>query len=352
VTTSGPAQVPPSNSRGICPNNDNGHLSFGLDRVSITFPVRSWERDVLAWDRKGTTKEGTPEYSESLSTSVDVAPGAQLFVRVYQGESLWMTRRGRIDFNPARLLDPAGHGLAPVESLRDVVGEALGLVRGLVRPSCSLGDVVLTRLDVARDFEGVENPAPLLHALVAGSRKWARSKCAYFDPHGADAQTLSIGSGGAGMVRLYDKYVETGGAVPRGTVRFEAECRKPWLKNYGGITTLSDVGDERVEELARNRWEWSEMGRAVVGSYDEVVAAVEGLGLSGKEAVALLGWIVAQWAGGAIQPSSRTTVSKYRKLTRQAGVCLAVGEVTSRRLDFDLGTEVTGSDLLSQRAPA
>ncbi len=320
--------------------------------MSVSFPVDSYERDVLAWTRKGTTKEGTPEYSESLSHSVPVAPGVQVFVGVFQGESLWMTRRGRIDFNPARLLDPNGHGLAPFESLREVIAEALGLVRGWVKPSCAMGDLNITRLDIARDFEGVEDPGALIHALVGTPRKWARSISLHFNPRGAGCETLSVRSGKAGMVRLYDKHAETGGEVPRGTVRFEAECRKGWLRTSGNIATLGDAKVQKIQELARNRWEWSQMGVTVVGSSEDVVLAVTDLGLSGNEALAVVGWIAVQRAGGAIRPASRTTEAKYRKLAREAGVCLAQGDIGSRRLDFETGREVTGSDLLAQRVPA
>ena len=271
---------------------------------------------------------------------------------MYQGESLWVTRVGQIEFNPAQFLDPAGHGLAPVGSLRTHVAEALALVRGLVRPSCALGDVVLTRLDIARDFEGVEDPGALLHALVSAPRKWARSITLHFNPHGAGCETLSVRSGKSGMVRLYDKHAERRGEVPHGTVRFEAECRKPWLRNYGHMAALCDVEAEKVDELVRNRWEWSQMGVVVVGSYEDVVSAVSDLGASGNDSLGILRWIVSQRTGGPIRPASRTTETKYRKLAREAGVCLAVGEVSSRRLDFDKGIEVTGSDLLAQRVPA
>lgn len=56
-----------------------------------------------------------------------------------------------------------------------------------------------------------------------------------------------------------------------------------------------------------------------------------------------VGWIESQKASSAIRPASRTTEAKYLRLTREAGVFLVAGEITSRRLDFDSGTELRRS---------
>jgi hypothetical protein len=74
--------------------------------------------------------------------------------------------------------------------------------------------------------------------------------------------------------------------------------------------------------------------------------------VSEHDSLGVLGWIVSQRCGGSIRPASRTTETKYRKLAREAGVCLAADETISRRLDFDLGTEVSDTEVFSQRLPA
>jgi hypothetical protein len=147
------------------------------------------------------------------------------------------------------------------------------------------------------------------------------------------------------MVRLYDKSAETNGAVAAGTLRFEAECRKDWLRRYGAIRVLDDVDEGRVEELAWNRWEWSQMG-VLVGQPDDLVAAVGKLGLGGMEALQLIGWIMVQRAGGKIGPGSRTTVAKLRGLARDVGVGYSpgmAGSAMARRLDFATGHEVVAA---------
>jgi len=227
-----------------------------------------------------------------------------------------------------------------------VISEALGSVQHLARPACAIGDLRITRLDVARDFEGVENPAATIQSLVAISRRWAKAITLDVDPRSSAPQTLSVRSGRAGMVRLYDKWAETNGAVAPGTLRFEVECRKGWLSNYGAIRVLKDVEASRVEKLAWNRWEWSQMGVVVVGQPSDVVAAVAQLGLDGMEALNVIGWIVVQESGVGIAPNSRTTVAKLRRLARDVGVGYSpgmAGSAMARRLDFATGHEVVAA---------
>jgi hypothetical protein len=332
----------PSNSGGTCP--DNGHPSIGLDRVTVSFPVAEHEHDAGAWDSRRTKREGTPAEYEALRAGVEVADDVRVFVSAFQTENArWW---GRVDFNPARVLDPGGHGLAPVASIREVISETLESVQHLARPACATGDLRITRLDIARDFEGVENPAGTLQGLVALPRKWAKSISLDVNPSSSACETLSVRSGKAGMVRLYDKWVETDGAVAVGTLRFEAECRKDWLRNYGAMRVLDDVDEGRVEELAWNRWEWSQMGVVLVGQPDDLVAAVGKLGLGGMEALRLIGWVVVQGADGGIRPASRTTEAKLRQLARQLGIGLSPdfpGSAVARRLDFDSGREVVAA---------
>jgi hypothetical protein len=336
----GSAQPFLSNSREACP--DNGHPSIGIDRLTVSFPVTEYERDLGAWDNHGTTRECTPAESDALRAKVEVANGVQAFVSVSRAKSrtsVW----ARVDFNPARVLDPDGYGLAPVTSIPDVVCETLRPIQHLTRPACAIGDVHLTRLDVARDFEDVENPAATFLSLLPMPRKWAKTTTLDVNPRSSRCETLAVRSGKEGMVRLYDKWVETNGAVAPGTVRFEAECRKGWLWNYGAMRVLDDVEACRVEELAWNRWEWSQMGVVIVEQPDDLVAAVARLGLVGMEALKLIGWIVAQGAGGGIKPASRTTEAELRRLARAAGIGLSPGfpgSAAARRLDFVTGREV------------
>jgi hypothetical protein len=273
---------------------------------------------------------------------VEVVDSVRAFISLSQAKG-WRNAWAKVDFNPARVLDPDGHGLAPVTSIREVVSETLGSAQHLAKPACATGDLHITRLDIARDFEGVENPAATIQGLVSLPRRWARGITLDVDPSSSACETLSVRSGKAGMVRLYDKWAETDGAVAVGTLRFGAECRKDWLRNYGAMRVLDDVDEGRVEELAWNRWEWSQMGVVLVGQPDDLVAAVGKLGLGGMEALRLIGWIMVQRAGGGIGPDSRTTVAKLRQQARDVGVGYSSGmawSAVARRLDFATGREI------------
>lgn len=83
-------------------------------------------------------------------------------------------------------------------------------------------------------------------------------------------------------MRLCDKWAETSGAAVPLAVRFEAERRRPWLKAYAKVKLLGIVTPERVERLARNRWEWSQIRVVTVGNPEDLVTAettaVEGHG--------------------------------------------------------------------------
>jgi len=109
------------------------------------------------------------------------------------------------------------------------------------------------------------------------------------------------------------------------------------------MRVLNDVHAAAVEALAWNRWEWSQMGVVIVGQSDDLVAAVVKAGLREMDALKAIGWIVVQGNGGGIEPGSRTTVAKLRRLAGEVGVAWSPGSerpFTARRLDFATGREV------------
>jgi hypothetical protein len=101
-----------------------------------------------------------------------------------------------------------------------------------------------------------------------------------------------------GCVRLYDKAAESRGKAASGTLRWEAEARVGWLRNYGEICKASDVTREKIGNLAMNRWEWSAMGAEVSGEAAVVQRALLS-GLSERETATFIGWLAMQRAGRA-----------------------------------------------------
>jgi hypothetical protein len=175
------------------------------------------------------------------------------------------------------------------------------------------------RVDVAKDFRSVVEPGSLIRGLGALHRPWSRKNLTHADPQKNGAQTLMVGSG-AGSVRLYDKHAETHGAVEEGTIRWETEARTDWAKNYGGVRCFGQLDSVSVERLARDRWEWSQMGVEVAGSMGRLVQSVRDSELTSRERRAFLGWLVEQSAGLGDDDMGSATLAKYRRLQRELGI--------------------------------
>ncbi len=316
--------------------------------MALSFPLRSFEPDPSAWAKRVETDPGTPAAALTLSGAVEVGEGedrVQAFVGVrqvpeHQGCQWW----GKVEFNPSRVADAGGYGLAPVAQLRPAVRAVAKQLSALVEPEDhNTGSWSLKRLDLARDFEDVDQAAVVIRALAPIHRPWARRNLVHADPTRNGAQTLMVGSG-AGVVRLYDKHAETDGAAPLGSVRWEAECKTGWLAAYGQMKRLNDVTEGAADRLARDRWEWSQMGAEVAGDLSRLVERVRHSGLTPREQAGFLGWLVMQAAGQGWQPGSQHTLAKYRKVQRDLGIAAPTDLVTTgavvRRLDWDTGREV------------
>lgn len=318
--------------------------TFGIDRVSLSFPVRDHQRDLSAWGTVQTFNPGTPSAAESRSTMVRASPDhdQRVFVGVKHivDTGQWW---GKVEFNPARMVDPEGHSLLDAGDLLRVVEETMDAVLTLLDPAVPCAAAMkVRRLDVARDFAGVSRPEALIRGLGPVHRPWARKNLVHFDPSKKHAQTLMVGSS-SGVVRLYDKNAETGGKAA-GVVRWELEARSDWCSKHGGIDTLSDAGAEQIDKLGRNRWEWSAMGNEVSGMV-EIVEKVMRSGLSYAKQQRLLGILLVMAAGGEAR-MSKESAAGYRKTIRDLGIALEPGfaetdEPTfSVRLDLETGTEV------------
>ncbi len=320
----------------------------GVDRISLSFPLRSFEQDSSAWASRMETDPGTPAAALTLSGRVSLGEGehqVDAFVGVRQvpahpGCQWW----GKVEFNPSRVADPAGYGLASVAQLRPAVHAVAKELGALVEPEDhNTGSWSVKRLDVARDFEGVDQAPTLIRALAPIHRPWARRNLVHADPSRQGAQTLMVGSG-AGVVRLYDKHAETQGRAAEGSLRWEAECRAGWLKACAGVQRLADVNEGSAGLLAGNRWEWSQMGAEVAGDLSRLVDLVRASSLTAREQRSFLGWIVEQAAGAAWAPPGKEALAKYRRVQRELGIAAPTDLVASgavvRRLDWDSGREV------------
>jgi len=333
----------PSNRKGTTSKYEATQVTAGVDRLSLSFTVDVADGNVTSWDEVKQKAPGFPNETFTWQKTVEVTGGASVFVGVsssakYAGHRQW----GKVECNPSRLVDRDSWELATVQETVLCAGRMLSAVRELMEPvDPDVRTWNVKRIDVARDFHDVDEAGQMIRSLGAIHRPWSRLNQTHADPKRHGAQTLFVGSG-AGGVRLYDKNAETKGDAPIGTVRWETEARA-WARNYGGIKYFGDVQEASVECLARDRWEWSQMGAEVAGSTARLVKLVEGSGMTSAHKLAFLGFLVQQSAG-VCSVTSTATLAKYRRLQRELGIVApadfgSMVEV-ARRLDWDSGREV------------
>jgi hypothetical protein len=307
--------------------------------VGVSAPVLNFELAEGAWQR-------IMKLPDWRSTTLDVR-GAEVRLSVRRiGPQL----RAGIEWNPARVLDPSGYSLCAVSALGEATAMVMTEVGGLVKLAMPPESARLVRLDVSRDFYHIANSSFFIMGLLPLPRSRTTVKRVHVDPRSGEAQTLEVGSKSGGFVKLYDKHAESSGLAPRGTLRWEATCRK-WASRYGGMYWLRDVSENGTSNLARNRWEWSLMGTAVTGDMKSLVEAVEELEGSNVVKSRVLGDIFRMAAGVEVRMSN-SRASSFHAALKQLGVTPNADLLgpsamfPARRLDFDSGTEV-----VEKRAP-
>ena len=337
----------PSNRKRTPSKNEDLLFDLGIDRLSVSFPVYAYQAEPEAWNRRSMASVGPDAETRTLMGSVKVG-GVSVMVGMQERyvDGTMMQRTGKIEYNPSRIVDPDGCGLATLDETADSFDVVLAAAEQLVSPGDEPANFRVKRLDLARDFHGIEQPATLIRGLSCLHRPYARKNLIHADPAKNGAQTIVVG-GKQSSVRLYDKAEETKTRANRaepGTIRWEAENRKGWLSNYGAVERLRDLDPVRVAVLADNRWEWSQMGAEVAGDLARLVERVHESDLTAAERRGFLGWLVEQAAGMEGGSMSSATLAKYRRLQRRLGIVAPVdlaGTVTVlRRLDWATGTEV------------
>jgi hypothetical protein len=313
-----------------------------VDRVSVSFPLRSFEADPSAWSTVTTMLPGRDSERRNYGTSEKIG-AASGFVGVSvikaTGQAI-----GKVEVNPSKVLDPDRWQMADVAECRAAMVRAWRVAGEFMAPVVPLEEARVRRIDVGRDFGNVGRAAEVIRGLAPIPRRWARRNLVHADPARNGAQTLMVGSG-AGVARLYDKWAETDGEAPQGTVRFEAQCRSDWSEKYGGLRVLGDVTDESVAGLAVNRWEWSAMGAEVSGLNRVVDQVLSCEALSDREQTLFLGYLVRQAAGDSVGLTGSATLAKYRKLQRELGIVCDPGSLdassgVTSRLDWETGREI------------
>ena len=367
---SGAPGNPLSNRRGFTSKIEDP--SLGLDKLSVGYrvPPYGFDRESRDWKHSEDRRSGV----ESFGTMVDVGRGVSAFVGVQVRPELPFASV-KIEGNPCRLADPGGWGLGggPADAQRLVLA-ALSMVGGelVAMPACSVSEFSVTRADIARDFLEVERPGELIRGLASVHRPYARLNMVHADSSRNRAQTLMVGSKTSFVVRLYDKFTESEGAAPAGTLRWELEGKRALLQR-SGIRVLGDLTDERMGAVARERWEWSGMGLEVVcgvpalldrlsvgrpcsppngaqrygvRKWDRTADSLRARAvLSPAQRRGFIGWL-AEKACGVESDIGSETLAKYRRVEREYGIVAAdlfsgeAGLQVVGRLDFETGREV------------
>jgi hypothetical protein len=156
-----------------------------------------------------------------------------------------------------------------ISAVADAMHEALDLV------SLTKSDVAaqpnLTRIDVARDFVGLEqvDRSRFLNAVVTTPRRRSWQTNAF--GHGGATETVYVGGGPeTWRAALYDKGLESGLAEAHGLLRVEARCRRrtlvnsAWARNNNVmIDKLVELNDALIDRLSLSTFERVGLGEPV-----------------------------------------------------------------------------------------
>jgi hypothetical protein len=294
---------------------------FGLDWLMLTFPLAGPPEDPSALSRRSHRR--WPGIVRVGGTK------AELAVRLRRG-GYW----ARIDFNPARALDPTGWEPCSVFDTHRAAAMAWEAALDHVSPAEFLDTARVRRLDVTRDFE-VEDPSFFVRSLAPIPRPYARINATYRAPSSGTPATLMLGSRSGGVCKLYAKS-ET-------VLRFEATCRKGWL-GRAAIRYLADVTEDHVDVLGRDRWAWSRFGTWIGSPATVIDAALRMPWRRARQERAVGTLAIRAHTGEAPRPSA--TDSRLEADLRALGGAFATSTADEWRpelvrLDLEAGTEVT-----------
>jgi hypothetical protein len=333
-----------SNRRELTSKNEGCDAITGIDWLTLSFPVEESVGDSDAWDHSKVVQPGQPDATFTSDVRLPLFGGGSVRLGLTTTRPGSRYRQwGKLEYNPSRVVNPDGWELVSVDdALTTIDLVAQSVATRVVPVNKDVRSWRTKRIDVARDFIGVDNPSGLLRSLAIVNPKWARRSHLFTNPQRGGAQTLQVGSK-AGYVRLYDKYQETKGLAPSGTVRWEVEARA-WASSYGAIETLGDINKDTVGALAANRWEWSQMGSEVAGTMSQVISRISHADISPAKARGFLGWLVQESVGADTSDISSGTLAAYRKLRHHLGIAVpadlrSMSDI-GRRLDWESGKEV------------
>ena len=203
-----------------------------------------------------------------------------------------------------------------------------------VEPLVSVQQMKMKRLDLTRDHQ-VDDPV----LFLTGLSSWPRS---YLKPFlwysGGRLETVAYRNG-SGCLMLYDKESQSAGLAP-GILRFEAQCRGPWLKKYGDIERVGDVTSERLRRVARQRKDLFGLERRVM-SLQTAEAKIRSLDADPRFEASLIVHLRARQQGKE-PPLSQPTIRDNDRFLADLGIAVSksITDRSVRRLDWMSGKEI------------
>lgn len=240
-------------------------------------------------------------------------------------ESAWL------EFSAPKVLGGDNVEPASIGQLEQAVSPALAEAGEFVELDAD--ELRVNRLDIARDFDGVDELGVLLLGLSGVPVAGAKSRNVYRAPELGHAQTLFVRNGGGGA-RLYDKSEEAGLAVP-GRLRFEAQERRDALRAQG-VERLADLTDDQLLATARARMRWAGMDRSV-SSGAAAAARILDADLTDGQRLQALGGLYAAQLGQWDAIGNRDRRGRVRRWLTAADAhtcCEAEGQAFTMRLDL------------------
>jgi hypothetical protein len=237
-----------TNSKKLIPSFNNPFdmdtdtpINVGIDKVHvgcILQPPYYRDSQDLDWDSKGGSTSWPLIGNEKV----------YLYTNVING-----VHRGYMTFNPAKIIDPCGITCASWTETLEVIARVARIVHEqfFIFEPTTYG-LSIYSLHLTADFSPIPDMQRVMKKAMTLRAFRGKKPHAYFAPNGIDIQTVYFCSESRGKIRIYDKSVEAGLAVP--TLRIEYETVRK-LHKAEGTPLVGDITDETIQRLFRKRLE-------------------------------------------------------------------------------------------------
>jgi hypothetical protein len=248
----------------------------GIDKIVIYYPLDTgWNDGSSPYLKKHRLIQlpngGSTLIGQGLFPT-DIGGGIHLTISNF-GQS------ARVDFNPSRWSDKAGHTLCHTSKIRESIIWAIEQLIQTCRPIWSIDPNTGLTLDSSfwpRDWESrvkfsevhttrdlyVPDEAFSVQSLLCISKK-QYPKDSTHRYHG-NVQTITWGNRRRARMSFYDKTAKH--QLEPGWYRFEVQAHSSALKEFG-LVHLSDWDDEKPMAILLDKWEQSRFGETfLIGS--------------------------------------------------------------------------------------